>query len=120
VGASNESRRCRGIASRPSAISAAPVTYRNRPILTVSYPRSGTLSKSKAARKSQAKSPVERDRGWGVSVLLLFSAIAVTVVMAIAVGANLALGRIIHWNILSVFAIIGFVFLAIGRKYKTI
>ena len=97
---------------------AAPVTYRNRPILTVSYPRSGTLSKSNAARKSQAKSPVERDRGWGVSVL--FSAIAVTVVMAIAVGANLALGRIIHWNIVSVFAIIGFVFLAVGRKYKTV
>ena len=40
--------------------------------------------------------------------------------MAIAVGANLALRRIIHWNIVSVFAIIGFVFLAIGRKYKTI
>ena len=40
--------------------------------------------------------------------------------MAIAVGANLVLGRIIHWNIVSVFAIIGFVFLTIGRKYKTI
>lgn len=40
--------------------------------------------------------------------------------MAIAVGANLALGRIIHWNIVAVFAIIGFLFLTIGRKYKTI
>ena len=44
----------------------------------------------------------------------------VMVVMAIAVGANLAIGRIIHWNIVSVFAVIGFVFLVIGRKYKTI
>ena len=51
---------------------------------------------------------------------MLFAAIAVALVLAVAVGANLAIGRIIHWNIVSVFAVIGFVFLAIGRKYKTV
>ena len=50
----------------------------------------------------------------------MFAAVAVMVVLAIAVLANLAIGRVIHWNIVSVFAVIGFVFLTIGRKYKTI
>ena len=49
-----------------------------------------------------------------------FAAIAVAVVLAVAVIANLAVGRVIHWNIVSVFGVIGFVFLSIGRKYKTI
>ena len=48
------------------------------------------------------------------------AAIAVAVVLTVAVLANLAIGRIIHWNIVSVFGVIGFVFLTIGRKYKTI
>ncbi|MCH7984496.1 MAG: hypothetical protein IIC28_11070 [Chloroflexi bacterium] len=51
---------------------------------------------------------------------MLFAAIAVVLVLAVAVVANLVVGRIIHWNIVSVFAVIGFVFLTIGRKYKTI
>jgi hypothetical protein len=49
-----------------------------------------------------------------------FAAIAVVVVLAVAVLANLAVGRVIHWNIVSVFGVIGFVFLSIGRKYRTI
>ena len=46
--------------------------------------------------------------------------IAVAVVLAVAVVANLAIGRIIHWNIVSVLAVIGFTFLTIGRRFKTI
>ena len=81
-------------------------------------PRRDTLPKSKTARNSTSKAQADKYRGWPGSVL--FAAIAVMVVMAIAVGANLAIGHIIHWNIVSVFAVIGFVFLVIGRKYKTI
>ncbi|MBT5892356.1 MAG: hypothetical protein HN926_02400 [Chloroflexi bacterium] len=47
-------------------------------------------------------------------------AIAVVVVLTIAVIANLAIGRIIHWDIVSVLGSIGFVFLTIGRKFKSI
>jgi hypothetical protein len=34
--------------------------------------------------------------------------------------ANLALGRVIHWDIVSVLGAICFVFLTIGRKFRTI
>ena len=50
----------------------------------------------------------------------MFAAVAVIAVLTIAVLANLVLGRIIHWNIVSVFGMIAFVFLTIGRRYKTI
>jgi hypothetical protein len=60
----------------------------------------------------------ENSRSWiGVSV---FSAVAVALVLTVAVVVNLAIGRIIHWDIVSVLGTIGFVFLTIGRKYKTI
>lgn len=50
----------------------------------------------------------------------MFATIAVAVVLAIAVVANLAIGRIIHWDIVTVLGVIGFTFLVVGRKYKTI
>jgi uncharacterized membrane protein len=60
----------------------------------------------------------ENSRSWiGV---LVFSAVAVALVLTVAVVVNLAIGRIIHWDIVSVLGTIGFVFLTIGRKYKTI
>ncbi len=52
--------------------------------------------------------------------MLVFSAVAVALVLTVAVVVNLAIGRIIHWDIVSVLGTIGFVFLTIGRKYKTI
>ena len=51
---------------------------------------------------------------------LAFSVIAVAVVLAVAVVANLAIVRVIHWDIVSVLGTIGFVFLTVGRKFKTI
>ncbi|MEE8045282.1 MAG: hypothetical protein V3T49_00425 [Dehalococcoidia bacterium] len=42
------------------------------------------------------------------------------VVLTVAVVVNLAIGRVIHWPIVSVLGGVGFVFLVIGRKYKTI
>jgi hypothetical protein len=50
----------------------------------------------------------------------VFSAMAVAIVLAVAVIVNLAIGRIIHWDIVSVFGIIGFIFLTIGRRYRTV
>ena len=41
-------------------------------------------------------------------------------VLAVAVVVNLAIGCVIHWDIVSVLGTIGFVFLTIGYKYKTI
>ncbi|MDA1279461.1 MAG: hypothetical protein O3B95_05390 [Chloroflexi bacterium] len=42
------------------------------------------------------------------------------VVLGIAVVANLAIGRVIHWDIVSVLGVIGFLFIAVGRKFKSI
>lgn len=41
-------------------------------------------------------------------------------VLTVAVVVDLAIGRVIHWDIVSVLGTIGFVFLTVGRKYKTI
>ena len=49
-----------------------------------------------------------------------FSAVAIAAVLTFAVMANLALGRVIHWDIVSVLGAIGLVFLTIGRKFRTI
>jgi hypothetical protein len=51
---------------------------------------------------------------------LTFSAIAVAAVLTVAVIVNLAIGRVIHWDIVSVLGAVGFVFLTIGRKFRTI
>ena len=41
-------------------------------------------------------------------------------VLTVAVVVDLAIGRVIHWDIVSVLGTIGFVFLTVRRKYKTI
>ena len=80
--------------------------------------KSNTNRNPKRHPVSRSKRQTESSRGWGVSVA--FAALAVVAVLTLAIVANLAIGRIIHWNIVSVFGIVGFVFLAIGRKYRTI
>ena len=50
----------------------------------------------------------------------MFAAVAVAIVLTVAVVANLAIGRIIHWEIVTVLGVIGFIFLTIGRKFKTV
>ena len=73
----------------------------------------------KSQKRSKSKSSQnEANRSW--SSAIVFAAIAVAVVLAIAVVGNLAIGRVIHWNIVSVLGVVGFVFLSIGRKYRTI
>jgi hypothetical protein len=51
---------------------------------------------------------------------IIFAAIVVAIVLSVAVVANLAIGRIIHWDIVTVLGSIGFVFLTIGRRFKTV
>jgi hypothetical protein len=83
--------------------------------------RSDTLAKSrsKSASKSTSKvAEVNLERSWPGSIA--FSAAAVVIVLTVAVLANLAIGRIIHWEIVTVLGVIGFVFLAIGRKFRTV
>lgn len=46
--------------------------------------------------------------------------LAVAIVLSVAVIANLAIGRVIHWDIVTVLGSIGLVFLTIGRRFKTI
>ncbi len=92
----------------------------------IQTPRSGVLTRTNAntkpgaesTPKSLSKTRVEQGRSWAGSVV--FAAIAVVALLVVAVVANLAVGRIIHWDIVTVFGAIGFVFLVIGRKYKTI
>jgi hypothetical protein len=74
-------------------------------------------SQSKSQKKSKATQN-EPPRSWVNSIT--FSAIAVVVVMVVAVVVNLAIGRVIHWDIVTAFGVIGFVFLSIGRKYRSI
>jgi hypothetical protein len=50
----------------------------------------------------------------------VFAALAIAIVLTVAVVANLAIGRVIHWDIVTVLGSIGFVFLTIGRKFKTV
>ncbi|MBT4125265.1 MAG: hypothetical protein HOJ22_08130 [Chloroflexi bacterium] len=50
----------------------------------------------------------------------MFAALAIAIVLTVAVVANLAIGRVIHWDIVTVLGSIGFVFLTIGRKFKTV
>jgi len=68
--------------------------------------------------KSQDSASKDEPRSWIRASS--FAAIAVTVVFTIAVIANLAIGRVIHWDIVTILGSVGFVFLTIGRKYKSI
>ncbi len=79
--------------------------------------RSNTLA-DQSKNKTKKMNSADVNRNWVGA--LAFSVIAVAVVLTIAVVANLAIGRVIHWDIVSVLGTIGFVFLTVGRKFKTI
>ncbi|MDP6666619.1 MAG: hypothetical protein QF357_04385 [Dehalococcoidia bacterium] len=40
--------------------------------------------------------------------------------MTVAVVVNLAIGRVIHWDLVTLFGLIGFGFLVIGRRFRTV
>lgn len=64
---------------------------------------------------SEDKSP---NRSWPTSVL--WSAVAMAVLLFVAVGVNVLIGRVIHWEIVTGLGVLGFIFLSIGRRYRTI
>lgn len=58
------------------------------------------------------------NRPWRSS--LAWSFVTIAALLILAVGVNLVIGRVIHWNIVSGLGALGFVFLSIGRRYRTI
>ena len=42
------------------------------------------------------------------------------ILLFVAVVLNVIVGRVIHWEIVTGLGILGFVFLSIGRRYRTI
>lgn len=72
-------------------------------------------SERKSSQRQAEKQPA---RPWTKSVL--WAVIAVGVLLTVSVVANVAIGRVIHWNIVSVLGVLGIVFLSIGRRYRTI
>jgi hypothetical protein len=71
-----------------------------------------------AKANSQDSASKDKPRSWIGAIS--FAAIAVAVVFTVAVIANLAIGRVIHWDIVTILGSVGFVFLTIGRKYNSI
>ena len=74
--------------------------------------------KQKELVKQDNGGPQAPNRPWHMSVA--WSAVAVAVLLVVAVVGNLLVGRVIHWNIVTVLGTLGFVFLSIGRRYRTI
>ena len=60
----------------------------------------------------------DRNRSWAGSVA--WAAAAMATLLFVAVAANVIIGRVIHWEIVAGLGILGFVFLSIGRRYRTI
>ena len=72
---------------------------------------------TKIAEKAELE-PAQTPRSWAGSVV--WAAIVMALLLTLAVVANLAIGRVIHWEIVSGFALVGVVFLSIGRRYQTV
>lgn len=80
------------------------------------------MANSKLNRKESRKSGNDQtpvaNRTWSSSVF--WSTLTMAALLVLAVVGNLAVGRVIHWEIVSVLGVLGFVFLTIGRRYRTI
>lgn len=80
------------------------------------------MANSKLTRKESTKPGKDRapvaNRTWTSSVI--WSTLTMAALLVLAVVGNLAVGRVIHWEIVTVLGVLGFVFLTIGRRYRTI
>lgn len=72
----------------------------------------------KVKKSDKATSSDAPNRPWHTSVA--WSAITMAVLLFVAVAVNALVGRVIHWDIVTGLGILGFVFLSIGRRYRTI
>ena len=80
------------------------------------------MAQSQRNRKALAKQENGKgtapNRPWQTSVA--WSAITMAVLLTVAVVANVVIGRVIHWEIVTGLGVLGFVFLTIGRRYRTL
>ncbi len=74
-------------------------------------------SKSRRSGKSSDSGDAS-NRPWPNSVA--WSAITMAILLFVAVVLNVIVGRVIHWEIVTGLGVLGFVFLSIGRRYRTI
>lgn len=72
----------------------------------------------KAKKSDNSKSAEAINRPWLNSVA--WSAITMGILLFVAVTLNVVIGRVIHWEIVTGLGVLGFVFLSIGRRYRTI
>lgn len=73
---------------------------------------------SNAKKPGTQASDDVRNRPWANSIA--WSAITMAILLFVAVLVNVLVGRIIHWQIVTGLGVLGFVFLSIGRRYRTI
>ena len=71
-----------------------------------------------AGSPNHSKQQAPENRSWVTS--LAWAAAAMAALLFIAVALNVAIGRVIHWEIVAVLGVLGFVFLSIGRQFRTI
>lgn len=80
------------------------------------------MAQSNQNRKESAKPGKDRkpvaNRPWHWSVA--WSAVMIAGLLVLAVVVNMIAGRVIHWNIVTGLGVLGFVFLSVGRRYRTI
>ncbi len=79
--------------------------------------RSTKKANGQKARNSGEESN-SANRPWPSSVV--WSAITMAVLLFVAVAVNVLVGRVIHWEIVTGLGVLGFFFLSIGRRYRTI
>lgn len=72
----------------------------------------------KAKKSGDSKAAEAPNRPWLNSIA--WSAITMAILLFVAVTLNAVIGRVIHWEIVTVLGVLGFVFLSIGRRYRTI
>ncbi len=82
-------------------------------------PTASKVKKSKSPKEPKSGGDAKAgNRPWGRSIA--WSAVAMAVVLFAAVAVNVLVGRVIHWEIVTGLGVLGFVFLSIGRRYRTI
>ncbi len=85
-------------------------------------PSASKAKKSKRTGDSESPGSKNSDntanRPWAKSIF--WSAVTMAVVLFAAVAVNVLIGRVIHWEIVTGLGILGFLFLSVGRRYRTI
>lgn len=73
---------------------------------------------AKSGVKAKSVGDEKTPRTWKQAVT--WSVIALAALLTLSIVVNLAIGRVIHWDIVTGIAVVGFIFLTVGRRYRTI